>query len=503
MAKMSDKELYEAIRGADLTSLTVGNFKAFGPKQTVRLAPLTLVYGPNSGGKSSLLHAIALLSQSAKEGHGQGLLATDGPLVEFGGIRSFWADHDSSKPLTLGFGCRAGEAEFQFGARFTEERDARWVSAARVRFPDGRGLSLVPMEGGGPGKLRLADAQASEDWRSLLAERSNKERTPSSNFFNAPENRQLLVDQLAHKVTFEFVRLFSMRVTMDGAFTQINWPRANEEARHAEKWVHQEWPTNDLFEDISSLIEWTAYLGPLRYHHPRAYVASRYRASSIGRSGESMAQVLLGDQKLSERANEWLRRLGIPYSLAVKVFQDDVAGALSALRLYADRPGRSSPLALSPADVGFGISQVLPIIVRGYVDDTHIVCVEQPEIHLHPRLQADLADFFIETAGIGKPWTEDREFPRQWILETHSEALIQRVLTRIRQGAVSPRDVCVLYVDDGVTRRRGTASAEAAPVWPPWPGGSVVMELRIDDQGEFLDPWPAGFFVENVEEMLS
>ena len=120
-----------------------------------------------------------------------------------------------------------------------------------------------------------------------------------------------------------------------------------------------------------------------------------------------------------------------------------------------------------------------------YGSQSKILAMEQPEIHLHPALQAELGDVFIESA-LG---------PRKntFILETHSEHLILRLLRRIRETsngelvkgacAISPQDVAVLYV-------------------VPDKGGSVITEIPIRQDGEFITNWPDGFFPERAEELF-
>ena len=127
-------------------------------------------------------------------------------------------------------------------------------------------------------------------------------------------------------------------------------------------------------------------------------------------------------------------------------------------------------------DVGFGITQILPIIVQGIVSQSKTICVEQPEIHLHPRLQARLTDFFIDSLERNST---------QWIVESHSELLVRRIPRRIKECTLSPDDVSVLYVDP-------ISSQE-----------SRIVELRIDETGEFVDDWPSGFFEERFEEIAS
>ena len=135
-------------------------------------------------------------------------------------------------------------------------------------------------------------------------------------------------------------------------------------------------------------------------------------------------------------------------------------------------------------DVGIGVSQVLPVLVHALADRNRIVAIEQPEIHLHPKLQADLGDLFIESA-LG-------ERKNTFLLETHSEHLILRILRRVRDTtagtieagsrAVRPEDVTVMFVE-------------------PTPKGSVIRHLPVTPDGDFGAPWPGGFFADRFKDL--
>jgi hypothetical protein len=148
---------------------------------------------------------------------------------------------------------------------------------------------------------------------------------------------------------------------------------------------------------------------------------------------------------------------------------------------------------VSLQDVGVGVSQVLPVIINAFGKQNEFIAIEQPEIHIHPALQAELGDLFIESA-LG-------ENKNTFLLETHSEHLILRLLRRIRETAegdmedwpedlrkacpdgIRPEDVAVLYVEPGEE-------------------GARVIELPITPDGDFSRPWPGGFFGERSKELF-
>ena len=98
------------------------------------------------------------------------------------------------------------------------------------------------------------------------------------------------------------------------------------------------------------------------------------------------------------------------------------------MRLIDRRRENAVDVALS--DVGFGISRILPLIVQGLAGQRQIITIEQPEVHLHPRLQADLSDLLASTVK------EPRN--HRYIIETHSEHLVLRMQRLIREGRLTP-----------------------------------------------------------------
>jgi predicted ATPase len=125
-------------------------------------------------------------------------------------------------------------------------------------------------------------------------------------------------------------------------------------------------------------------------------------------------------------------------------------------------------------DVGYGVGQLLPIIDYCTRDGNQVICIEQPELHLHPRLQGNLGDLFVDSVARGN----------QVIAETHSENILLRVQRLVRQRRLAPEQVRVLYVDNTPDE------------------GATVRRLDLGTDGDLLSPWPTGFFDDRLDDIL-
>jgi predicted ATPase len=126
-------------------------------------------------------------------------------------------------------------------------------------------------------------------------------------------------------------------------------------------------------------------------------------------------------------------------------------------------------------DVGFGISQILPVIVLCfYVPEGSVVILEQPEIHLHPAVQAGLADVLIDAIKLRRI---------QVLVESHSEHLLQRLQRRIAEEQLDAENVALYFCEPVGDHNR-------------------LTPLRVNKLG-FISNWPQGFFGQPLEETVA
>jgi predicted ATPase len=212
------------------------------------------------------------------------------------------------------------------------------------------------------------------------------------------------------------------------------------------------------------------YIGPLR-GEPRAFYKRKAEKNrNVGKRGENWVNNMIHSSKdVQLEISKWCNTLtGYAFEIVTTTAGNH---ELASVNLTKDSDSKSISVSLD--NVGFGVSQLLPILAEGLSKQNSLIVVEQPEIHIHPRLQAEFVQFLIETSKIKNE--------NGWLIETHSELMVLRVQKLLRENMLNPDDVAFYYCKPGLN-------------------GTEVMQLEIDEDGEFLDAWPDGFFDEGFYE---
>ena len=521
-----------------LTKLTLRNFKAFGDElQTLPMSKITLIYGPNSGGKSTAVQALLLLKQSDEDRRRAGVLVSRGEYVDLASFRAMVHKHED-RTIQIGITLDDDISTDVMNVEMTLGRDDHSIDFSvlnQVRYELYRRSvkqlavalkrSTKMATKGSSGDIdshatvvnyEWADEKSIESYGSFVCSEINQDMTltAESELYQRRAIRDLLrdaggqgaigqqTDQTAtgafdlaptpEKEMIEFVRqidiqskseaisplLPSTAYLRDPAYLQnTDWEHVfackakggDGGVRFIDAVDYVSFPREGLnifASGFRNFFRGMSYLGSLLQDPSRYYAGWGGGQQSVGKRGEFTFDILSYDDSVRQSVNEWFEKFDIPYQLGAgqlntaNLASEELTGVLTAISLTDKRTGTN----VTPVDVGFGISQILPVIVEGIAGRSSVICVDQPEVHLHPKLQAEVADLLIETRN-----------KKQWIVETHSELLARRIQTRIAEGDLKPSEVSVLYVD-------------------PSTEGSTIEVLEMDHQGVFIDHWPAGFF---------
>ena len=444
-----------------LTRLRFKNFKAWKDSGEIRLAPLTVFFGTNSAGKTSIPQLLLVLKQTAESPDRQRALhfGDARTLVDLGTYDDVVHNHDVEQPIDIDFAWTLGKpltvtdplaplSPYQggsvgFHATLTsDKRHQPVVESFEYTLLDGKNTSLDVA-------MRRADADkkftlSSQRYR-LVRQHGRVWPLPEPlRFYGFPD------EAVAHFQNTAFV--------------------------------------SDFVLELERLLRSVFYVGPLRELPNRLYVWSGEVPDHVGIRGDRAIEALLaaGDRSfnwrpkqrrkpLSELVAERLQMMGLIHEFKVK--------PLGPHRNEYEVLVRTSPKLpeVKLTDVGFGVSQVLPVLVECfYVPRRSIVIFEHPEIHLHPKAQADLADLFVDAIraredGIGREC--------QFIIESHSEHFLRRLQRRIAEEELSAEDAALYFVH---------AQGESAR----------LEELKVDTYGNILN-WPEGFFGDEMSDLVA
>lgn len=436
-----------------LKRLKVTGFKAWR-KLDMRFGKVTGLFGENSSGKSSVLQLLLLLKQTKN--------ATDrGLVLDFGGPNEL---------VNLG---RYQDIVHQRDTKSHVEWLLYWGLPDTLKIIDPTGDSNDVLMKGENLQIR---SRVGSNGAGLLAD-SLSYRFANTDFSIDRQEKSFKL-RATGRNELKFVQNRGRKSALQGPVKTHLFP---DQART----YFQNTSFLSYFETAyEALMDSMFYLGPLREHPQREYRWSGASPADVGSRGERSVDAILAATAHREQRNlapgkklmsfqemiaYWLREMGLIDSFKIQ----EIAHGSSLYQALVQKGGSGPETMLT--DVGFGVSQVLPVLVLlYYVPKGSIVLMEQPEIHLHPAVQSRLADMMLAVA-------QGRQV--QIIVASHSEHLLRRFQRRAAEGDVPSSDLRLYFVSN--------ESGEAK-----------LNDLKLNKWGQ-IENWPDHFFGDEMGEIAA
>lgn len=372
------------------TKLHLKNFKAWRDTGEIKLAPVNLLLGTNSSGKSSLIQSLLLLKQTAESLDRTIHLNLGGDDNDYFNFGRF---DDVLTQDTTG--------QRQFTIAFDFQRKRKNKGSFKCSYGSTNNGAVVIQE--------LELSSESDRFRAV-----RRDKGAYSIFLNdetqSKGKARDFAPQRSIALPVEAIKLLDVK--------------------------------GERLEDLSYCIlqelEGITYLGPLRRKPERDYTWNKATPGIIESDGNKAIEALFASQFLKDSdksvlqgVSKWLKAMGIADKLSVQQ-----QGKSTRFEVVVHKKGIRSNLR----DVGIGVSQVLPVLTLAYFAPIgSTILLEEPEIHLHPLAQSVLAEIFISIS---------KERNIQFIVETHSEHLFRRMQTLIAKNETSPDDCLMYFVEN-------------------------------------------------------
>ena len=471
--------------------INIRNFKGIKEFDYPSMTPTTILTGVNSGGKTSFIHFLLMIKQSIELGTHNRVLVLNGPYVSLGMFEDILNTGDRVS-FSMNFYKDDDEKVFKMLSRQIFNRNKRMKS---LRNSDGF------FDNSEKRNLKM-------DFDKICIKMEFREKSSKVVLSNL-EVTLVDINSSKHQISFEEYRTgnnykyeTNSLLFTNPYYSVENKKNVNEEFKLSGKTkliIDNLLPSNPLY-DISDPISYSiikylfkvmnnffesiTYLGPLREEPHALYLKTSDIITSIGKKGENTISIMsenetkeilcplyengnyLSEEKtLIEGVNYWLCHI---FQLAKKIEVNSLSKGVKEV-LITNFNSVKTPIS----SVGFGISQVLPIIVEGLVsaNDTTLI-LEQPEIHLHPKIQSMLFDFLYGLTVFGK----------KVIIETHSDHLINRLRLRIVEDSTNKigNQTNLFFIENNY----------------------AIKNITIDSFG-IIESWPEGFFDQNEIDTLA
>lgn len=426
-----------------LKKIRFKNFKCFEDTGNIDIRPLTFLVGPNSSGKSSIIQMLLMLKQTVDSIDVDNPLNPNEKYIQMGGYPEFVFKHDIKRDI---------EIYLEFLNNMPRPKKKTTHISIKASFYYNRKTTKI--------MLRNRDVILDNNIIEKVQRDIKKKKYKSTLLYTEKnEKKEIVFDRI------EPIKFFGTRPVY-----------SNKLIKESKEY----YPSGDIYFITNYMIanEFSNiyYLGPLREYPKRFYVTSGISPKDVGIRGEYSVDVLWlahrsKGKKLDiiEEVNHWFKEFNIAKNLRLAP-----VGKTHYYYYIVEIIDKATGVVTNIADVGFGASQALPIIIESfYAPPESIILIEQPEIHLHPKAQSILGDLFLKAVSEGN---------KTFIIETHSEHILDRIRRRIAEKKISKDKIAIYYFE-------------------PSEGGTKIQEVTINEHGQF-EKFPEGFFEEGYIEAL-
>jgi Uncharacterized conserved protein len=425
-----------------ISHITVSRYKSIRNKQTIDIKPLTILAGANNSGKSSMMQPLLLLKQTLEATYDPGPLLLNGPNVHFTSVEQLLAQFTNGK--------RASSFEVGIGLAA--------LSTVTISFNK---------KGGGGFRIQkmILDEKHDDKERRLILQEGMSRKEIIAGFRSFIEGDQEVMKEFDQLEAYSYPAAIRRNRSFLDIISSIGFA--------------------GLLPNISTrggpLIRNTIYLPGLRGNPERTFPVTAVGSMFPGTFQEYTASIIAQWQAEKRSSDlrllsKYLEKLGLTWKVSAKAIND------AQVELHVGRLSRSAKSGATDmvniADVGFGVSQVLPVLVALLVAEPgQLVYIEEPETHLHPRAQSVMAEILADAAKRGV----------QVVIETHSQLLLLGIQTLVAKGNLSPDLVKLHWFqrgDDGSTKITSTDLDEAG-AFGDWP--EDFAEVTLEAESRYLD----------------
>ncbi len=444
-ADESTGQQQDALRG--ITEIAVKGFKSLYDEQRIAVRPLTILAGANNSGKSSIMQPLLMMKQTLDATYDPGPLKLDGPNVYFTSAEQFLSWRRSDKGIPIEF----DRAKFtvRLTVRDNELQGEEWLKST-FQYQQGRGIDVFQIQTSGwpnfplrPG-MEMNAEEISDDIRQSVPQDiaffiGGRERITEIKAFR---DRCFLGIEVFSRMSFESTRpSFPFQRCLGTLFIHVPALRDNPRTYKS------------AGSDFQSRLQYEG-----RFEHYIASIIESWQNTQVSRL---------------EKLGQALESLGLTWKIEARRL-NDVEIELFAALLPKRRDGKRADL-VNIADMGVGVSQVLPALVALLTAiPGQLVYLEHPERDLHPRAQVALAKLLADAARRGV----------RVVVETHSSLLLLGVQTLVAEGKLPPDLVALHWFERGEDGATTVTSADLdeAGAFGDWPEDYADVDLKSESR---------------------